>query len=134
MDLKSIVKAIKLRKKRGDIVFVCGNGGSASTAEHFTNDLFSKGVRAICLNSNASIITMIANDFGYEYIFQRQLDLYIEPNDLLIVFSCSGKSDNIIKALQVSIETISIFGKEGEDYQEIENRHLALAHEISERI
>jgi D-sedoheptulose 7-phosphate isomerase len=44
-------------------VFVCGNGGSAATAEHLTNDLFSKGIKAICLNSNVSIMTMIANDF-----------------------------------------------------------------------
>ena len=133
MDLKDIIKAIKLRKERGDYVFVCGNGGSASTAEHFTNDLFSAGVRAICLNSNTSIMTMIANDFGYEFVFICQLQIYSNPDDLLIVFSCSGKSKNIRRSMYI-VETIEILGKDDESFQEAENRHLALAHEISNAI
>ena len=132
--MSDIVKAIKLRKERGDIVFVCGNGGSASTAEHFTNDLFSKGVRAICLNSNVSIMTMIANDYGYDYVFSLQLEIYAKPDDLLIVFSCSGQSENIIGLIGLGLEKINIFSKKGESYQETENRHLALAHEISDEI
>jgi len=132
--MEDIIKAIKLRKERGNTVFVCGNGGSATTAEHFTNDLFCSDVKAICLNSNTSIMTMIANDFGYEYIFSMQLQVFAEPDDLLIVFSCSGKSENIVKAMQVGIETITMFGRGDETYQEIENRHLALAHEISDKI
>ena len=132
--MNNIIKAIKLRKERGDYVFVCGNGGSASTAEHFTNDLFSKGVRAICLNSNVSIMTMIANDYGYEYVFSKQLEVYSRVDDLLIIFSYSGKSDNIIRAEIIGLETTEILGYEQETYQEAENRHLALAHEISDAI
>ena len=132
--MSDIVKAIKLRKERGDIVFVCGNGGSASTAEHFTNDLFSKGVRAICLNSNVSIMTMIANDYGYDYVFSMQLATYAEVDDLLVVFSYSGTSKNIMRTNLLGLETIEIFGEKGESYQAAENRHLALAHEISEKI
>ena len=131
--MNNIIKAIKLRKERGNYVFVCGNGGSASTAEHFTNDLFSKGVRAICLNSNVSIMTMIANDYGYDYVFSKQLEIYSEPDDLLIVFSCSGNSANIERARYL-IEPILIFGRNNESYQEAENRHLFLAHEISDAI
>jgi D-sedoheptulose 7-phosphate isomerase len=133
--MKDIIKAIKLRKERGDYVFVCGNGGSASTAEHFTSDLFNAGVRAICLNSNVSIMTMIANDYGYDYVFSKQLEVYSEPDDLLIVFSYSGLSENILQASYNSgLEVIRILGNEGESYQEAENRHLALAHEISNAI
>jgi len=132
--MKNIIDAIKLRKERNDFVFVCGNGGSASTAEHFTNDLFSKGGRAICLNSNVSIMTMIANDFGYAFVFSHQLALYSDPDDLLIVFSCSGKSENIARAELIGVETIEIFGEEGKTYQDIENNHLALVHKISDAI
>ncbi len=132
--MKDIIKAIKLRIKRDDYVFVCGNGGSASTAEHFTNDLFFKGVKAVCLNSNTAIMTMIANDYGYENVFGMQLAVYAELDDLLIVFSCSGKSMNIINTRIMGLETIEIFGKDGESYQEAENRHLALAHKISDAI
>lgn len=136
--MKNIIDAIKLRKERGDLVFVCGNGGSASTAEHFTNDLFSKGVRSICLNSNVSIMTMIANDYGYKYVFSKQLEVYAEDGDLLVMFSCSGKSSNILEAkslgLMMSLKTIEMFGMEGESYQDAEVRHLALAHQISRGI
>ena len=134
MKTKDIVKLLRKKKKGGNTVFVCGNGGSASTAEHFTNDLFSKGIKAVCLNSNTSIITMIANDFGYEYVFSMQLQIYAEPGDLLIVFSCSGKSPNIAATIWADIRTISMLGKRGESYQETENRHLAVGHEISDAL
>lgn len=134
METKYLVNLLRQKKKGGNTVFICGNGGSASTAEHFTNDLFSEGVKAVCLNSNTSIMTMIANDYGYEYVFSKQLQIYAELNDLLIVISCSGKSKNIVRAMQVGVETIIMFGYEHESYQETENRHLALVHEISERI
>ncbi|MHC4748314.1 MAG: D-sedoheptulose-7-phosphate isomerase [Planctomycetota bacterium] len=130
--IEQMVEKIKLKRLNRNTVFVCGNGGSASTAEHFANDLFSKGVKAICLNSNVAIITMIANDFGYDYIFEKQLEVYAEPNDLLIVFSCSGKSPNIAHAIQSGIEVITIFGDKWTTYAENENKHLAVSHRISE--
>lgn len=126
---EELLLAIQKCKRRGKTVFVCGNGGSAATAEHFTNDLFSKGVKAVCLNSNTSILTMIANDFGYEQIFSRQLETYASPGNLLVVFSVSGKSKNILKALEV-LPVIKIFGLKGESYQAAEDRHLQLAHWI----
>jgi D-sedoheptulose 7-phosphate isomerase len=130
--IEHIAEKIKLKRRNRNTVFVCGNGGSATTAEHFTNDLFSKGVKAICLNSNTAIITMIANDFGYDCIFEKQLEVYAESNDLLIVFSCSGKSPNITRATQSGMETITIFGDKWKTYAENEDRHLAVAHQISE--
>lgn len=127
--MKDVVKAIKQAR----FVFVCGNGGSAATAEHFTNDLFSKGIKAICLNSNTSIMTMIANDFGYEHVFSKQLDVYTNLDDLLIVFSVSGESPNILEAI-TGRNHICIFGEEGESYAKAEDRHLKLAHQISNAI
>ena len=134
MVIGRMIGMVRRRKESGDTVFVCGNGGSAATAEHFANDLFSKGVRAICLNSNVAIMTMIANDYGYDLVFQKQLEVYADPGDLLIVFSCSGESENIVRAALVGLETVKIYGDDGESYQETENRHLALAHEISDGI
>ena len=132
--MSELIELIRQKRDKGNTVFVCGNGGSAATAEHFTNDLFSKSVKAICLNSNTSIVTMIANDYGYEYIFEKQLDVYAEPGDLLMVFSCSGMSENIVRAMQAGVETVTIFGGKDETYQVAENRHLVIAHEISEKI
>jgi D-sedoheptulose 7-phosphate isomerase len=124
-SVKSLVKQIK----KARYVFVCGNGGSAATAEHFTNDLFSRGIKAICLNSNNSIITMIGNDFGYKYIYKRQLDLFAEPGDLLIVFSVSGTSPNIVEALKCPIDKIKFFGRKL-DFGGEEDWHLKLTHQI----
>ena len=127
--MRDIVESIK----KARFVFVCGNGGSATTAEHFTNDLFSKRIRAICLNSNTSIMTMIANDFGYKYVFSRQLKLYATKEDLLIVFSVSGKSKNILEALKVDIPYLTFFGKTL-DFGPEEDGHLILAHKISKAL
>jgi D-sedoheptulose 7-phosphate isomerase len=122
----------KIKKAR--FIFICGNGGSASTAEHFTTDLIKKGYPAICLNSNNSVMTMIANDYGYQYVFSRQLETYANKKDLLIVFSVSGTSPNIVKALKVGIPSIEVFGFEGESYQDAEDRHLRMAHRISQKL
>lgn len=138
MELQSSIELIQHCKNWRRTAFVCGNGGSATTAEHFTNDLFSKGVRAICLNSNTAIMTMIANDYGYKYVFSKQLEVYAEEGDLLVMFSYSGDSSNILKAksrgLLMSLKTIEIFGTSKETAQEAESRHLAMAHEISDGI
>jgi len=124
--------------KQANFVYVCGNGGSAANAEHFTNDLFSKGVKAICLNSNVSIMTMIANDFDYSEIYSRQLELYGTENDLLITISCSGTSPNITSAIRVAKQKgMDVF--EFEDFKDfdskinygtLENRHQELIHRI----
>jgi D-sedoheptulose 7-phosphate isomerase len=131
-DIDEIINAIR----RSRFVFVCGNGGSASTAEHFTNDLFSKGIRAICLNSNTSIMTMIANDYGYKKIFSKQLEVYSNKEDFVIMFSVSGKSENVVEIRENDSLPMSCMftGNIGETYQEAENRHLKLAHEIAKSL
>lgn len=124
---------IKIKKAR--FVFVCGNGGSASTAEHLTCDLFSKGIQAICLNSNVSTMTMIANDFGYKYIFGKQLELFSNSDDLLITISCSGTSPNILYAQKIALQrempifSFETFGKD-RDCEALEDRHMKFAHKI----
>lgn len=143
--MKEIIDLLQKAKKDKATVFVCGNGGSAANAEHFSNDLFSKGIKAICLNSNNSIITMIANDFGYEYIFSRQLEVFAKPNDVLIVFSCSGNSKNILEALKFKCGKIGFLGKGGKakklvnfgifinsgNYGIIESKHALFAHKVA---
>jgi D-sedoheptulose 7-phosphate isomerase len=133
--MKELIKLIKEAK----FVYVCGNGGSAATAEHFTNDLFSKGIKAICLNSNTSIMTMIANDFGYEEIFSRQLDVFANHEDLLITISCSGTSPNIGRAIdtanfhQMEVYSFETFSKD-RNYEKLEDKHLQLCHKIKQAL
>lgn len=131
--MKKLLKQIRDAR----MVFVCGNGGSAATAEHLSNDLFSKDIAAMCLNSNVSIITMIANDYGYEHIFSMQLQRYAKKEDLLITISCSGTSPNISAAIEqakiIGMKThqFQTFGV-SRDYSALENEHMEMVHKIKD--
>jgi len=91
-------------------VFAIGNGGSASDAAHFIGEFTSKCKidhkpwKGMCLNSNISTLTAIANDFSYEEIFSRQLEAHFQPNDVLIALSTSGTSLNIMKAISLAVK------------------------------
>jgi len=96
--------------KKGGIkkrIFTAGNGGSSATASHMVNDLV-KGCRvcdrpgfdAICLSDSSAIMTCLANDFHYDDIYKIMLETYAAPDDILIVFSGSGNSPNIINACE----------------------------------
>ena len=88
-------------------VFIFGNGGSAGNAIHLANDFifgiskkFGSGLRIHALPANTSVITCLANDIGYESIFEYQLGLMSDPGDVVIALSGSGNSPNIVKALE----------------------------------
>jgi D-sedoheptulose 7-phosphate isomerase len=107
----------------GNTVFWCGNGGSAAESSHLAVELIGRfkenrlPLPSISLNSDTSAITCIANDFGYEEIFARQLEGLGRAGDVLVVLSTSGKSPNIIKALQkantLGIKSVALLGKDG---------------------
>ena len=90
----------------GSTTFFLGNGGSASTATHFVNDIslgsrqFKKPFRAISLCDNQAVITAIANDDGYKNIFLQQLQTLSKPEDTIVCISASGNSKNLIKAIE----------------------------------
>lgn len=98
-------RVIESRLKAGGKVFTAGNGGSACDAAHLAEELLGKyrklrrPLPAIHLGADVPTITCIANDFGYEEIFARQLVALGSEDDILVVFSTSGKSPNIVKAL-----------------------------------
>lgn len=133
--MNKLIKQIK----KARFIWICGNGGSASTAEHLTADLVKKGYPAICLNSNVSVMTMIANDYGYEEIFSRQLLAYATNRDLLITISCSGTSPNIREAQRiVSLIEVPIYEFKkfniNRNYGLLEDKHLKFAHEVVKQL
>ncbi len=109
--------------KNGGKILVCGNGGSAADAQHFTAELVGrfklerKAYPAIAFTTNTSILTAIGNDYGYDEIFLRQLQALAQPKDLLFGITTSGKSANVIKAFEYAkknnIFTISLTGSPG---------------------
>ena len=117
-------KLVVFCKKKNSKILVCGNGGSATDADHFVTELvvrFKKNNRkalpAISLSSNPGLITACANDYKFNYIFKRQLEALASKDDCLILISTSGKSQNIIEAAKYArkkkIYTIALLGKNG---------------------
>jgi D-sedoheptulose 7-phosphate isomerase len=105
-------------------VFLCGNGGSAANAIHLANDLLygvdkqsGHGLRVTALPANAAVLTCLANDISYEDIFAQQLEVLAQPGDTLIVFSGSGNSPNVVKALvkarELGLTCFAILGYTG---------------------
>jgi D-sedoheptulose 7-phosphate isomerase len=107
----------------GNTIFWCGNGGSASESSHLAVELIGRfknnrrPLPSVSLNSDTSAITCIANDFGYDEIFARQLEGLAKKGDVLVVLSTSGKSENILRALrkgkELGVTTIALLGKGG---------------------
>lgn len=114
-------------------VFVIGNGGSYANAQHICNDLLLCGKPAFCLDP--STLTAFANDFGYDTVYSRWIDVVGREGDLLIALSGSGKSQNILKAVWVArskgMAVWEEFGaRQGLDMQASEERQVWLGHEV----
>ena len=116
---KKIIETIKNKQ----MIYICGNGGSAADSQHFASELVGRyennrdGFSAISLTTDSSALTAISNDYGFENVFSRQIESLGNVGDLLIVLSTSGNSENIISAVKAAnkkgIFTIGILGKSG---------------------
>jgi len=128
-SLEPVAEAIRQRWKDGRKIFLCGNGGSAANAAHLANDFVygvspqGKAIRAVSLTDNAAILTCLANDTSYGNIFAHQLATLGEAGDLLIVFSGSGNSPNVVAALrqakELGLQTAAILGFAGGECLEL---------------
>ena len=119
----SVSKVLSKSLKKGGTIYWCGNGGSASDSMHLSTELIGrfkknrKPLKSISLSSNASALTCISNDFGFENLFSRQIEALGKKNDVLIAISTSGNSKNILKAIEQAnrnkLFTIGMLGKNG---------------------
>jgi len=96
--------------KSGGKILLAGNGGSAADAQHIAGELVSRfafdrpGLAAVALTTDTSILTAVGNDYGYEMLFSRQIQALGREGDVFVAYSTSGKSPNILKALQTAKE------------------------------
>lgn len=114
-----IVKAVK----NGNKLILCGNGGSASDALHFAGEIVGRFQKernawpAVVLNADVATLTAIANDYGYEDVFARQVEGHVRPGDIFIGISTSGNSENVYRAAKVAKKkgavTAALLGKDG---------------------
>ena len=110
--------------KLGNVVFICGNGGSAANASHMANDFIygagiknGGGLKVEALTANTAILTCLANDVGYDSVFSEQIKVKASKGDVLVVLSGSGNSSNVVKALEeakkLQMHTVAILGFTG---------------------
>jgi D-sedoheptulose 7-phosphate isomerase len=108
---------------RGNKILLCGNGGSAADAQHLATELVGRyekerrGIPAIALTTDTSALTAIANDYGFERIFSRQVEALANPGDVLVGISTSGNSPNIVAAIMqaraMNCRTVGLTGANG---------------------
>ena len=100
--ISTIIKLIITQSEKANKLFFIGNGGSASIANHMATDfLKNAGIPAIAFN-DSSLITCLSNDFGYEYVFEKPIDLLAKSGDVLFAISSSGRSKNILNGVKAA--------------------------------
>ncbi len=137
----------------GNVLFTCGNGGSAADAQHIAGELVGRfrrkvrGYKAFALTTNSSIVTALANDYSYDEIFSRQLESRAREGDVLLALSTSGNSPNVIRAVEAAstlgVTSLAFSGKDGgavagsadialvvphDDFARIQEIHMTLGH------
>lgn len=137
-ELNESMNAILDTYNNGGTIYVCGNGGSASTASHMQND-FNKGISEYtekkfnfyCLNDNVSTMMAVANDIGYEEVFRFPLRGKITSNDLFVGISGSGNSKNVVNAAEYAKEcgakVVGITGYKGGKLKELADYKMHVA-------
>jgi len=146
----SIVQIIEIAEyiitalKKGGKLLVFGNGGSASDAQHIVAELvgkFSKerpGLAAIALTTNSSILTALANDYGYDIVFARQIEALGQKNDVVLGISTSGRAKNVAagikQAKKMGLKTIALTGGDGGDIAKLADVSLLVPSSSTPRI
>jgi len=156
---EKVINLFTERLEEGHKILVFGNGGSAAQAQHFTAELVNKflkvrpPIRAISLTTDTSVLTSIANDTSFDYVFSRQIEALGEKGDIALGLSTSGNSPDVIEAVKIAREkglvTIALTGKEGgklhslvdylldvpsESTPRIQEVHILLLHLLAQKI
>jgi len=123
-DVPNLAEAFRSAWALKKTIYICGNGGSAGNANHLANDFTygagvanGIGLRIESLSANPSVLTCLANDIGYENIYSEQLRVKADAGDVLVVFSGSGNSANVVNALEMGnslgMQTFAVLGFSG---------------------
>ncbi|HTZ11446.1 MAG TPA: D-sedoheptulose 7-phosphate isomerase [Candidatus Margulisiibacteriota bacterium] len=141
--LKITEAAIECLKKGGKLILF-GNGGSASDSQHIAAELVGRfrkerrGLAAIALTTNTAVLTSLANDYGYEIVFSRQIESLGQKNDLAIGISTSGKAKNVSAAIRqakkMGIKTVALTGGDGGELAKLADISLVVPSSVTARI
>ncbi|MBI2870892.1 MAG: D-sedoheptulose 7-phosphate isomerase [Candidatus Omnitrophica bacterium] len=145
--------------RKGGKILICGNGGSASQAQHLAAEIICrykknrKSLPALALNTDTAVMTAVANDFSYEDVFAKQIEGLAAPDDLVWVLSTSGNSPNVVRAVQaarkVGCQIVGFTGESGgrlkdlveylvrvpsRETDRIQETHITIGHAVCEAI
>ncbi len=137
-ELGPLVTAMRDCLRQGGTLFFAGNGGSAADAQHLATEYVVKyhakqprGLRAIALTTDTSLLTAAANDFGFEEVFARQLEALARPGDVLVLHSTSGNSPNCLRAAEraraLGVVSVAFVGGDGGALAKIADHVFAIA-------
>lgn len=135
---------IRQSLEQGGKLLFCGNGGSASDAVHLASEFVGrfqkerKSLAAIALTADMAIMTSIANDYGYEYIFSRVVEGLMKPEDVFIGISTSGNSENVYQGMlqveKIGGKTVALLGKDGGKIKDVADISLIVPSNCTARI
>src|SRR5579863_7294692 len=148
IDLAKVGEAIEIfaeARDEGRSIFVCGNGGSASTASHFATDMVKgasynreKRFRILSLVDSLSTLTAYSNDVGYECVFVQQLQNFAQAGDVVMAISGSGNSPNVLHAIEyansIGCRTIALTGRDGGRLGPLAQLNIQVSHPHMGRI
>ncbi len=142
--LEAIALAMTATLRAGGKILWCGNGGSAADAQHLAAEIVGRfrrerrGLASIALTTDTSVLTSVANDYGFEVVFARQVEALGAPGDLLVAISTSGNSRNVIAALEVArsqgLVTVAFTGAGGGKLGPLADHLFAVASRDTARI
>lgn len=156
-QIDTVGQAMRACLQRGNKILLMGNGGSAADSQHIAAEIVGRykrerrGLPAIALTTDTSILTAVGNDYGFEFVFSRQVEALCDPQDIVVGISTSGNSGNVVKAMEAAKEigaiTVLLSGGSGGklatmcDYSlimpaketaRIQEAHLFVAHSLCE--
>lgn len=130
--------------RRGSKLLACGNGGSAADAQHLTGEWVGRFVRdrrsypAVALAADGPLLTAIANDYGYDEAFARQVHGLGARGDVLLALSTSGNSENVLRALhaatQIGLTTVALLGRDGGKTRGVADHEIVIESDVTARI
>ena len=146
-DQAPLVRAVEVIGEalaNGQALLVFGNGGSAADAQHFAAEFVGRfacerrAVPALALTTDTSALTAIANDYGFERVFARQIEAFGAPGDVAVAISTSGTSPNVVEGLKMAAErgmtTVALTGRDGGEAGALADIHLNVPHEVTARV
>jgi D-sedoheptulose 7-phosphate isomerase len=143
-DLASLVHLLHRVLTHGGKVLACGNGGSAADAQHLAGELVGRyrderpALAAVALTADGAVLTCIANDYDFDRLFARQVEALGRPGDLLVAISTSGRSPNVLRALETAsrlgLETAALLGRDGGPARALARLPIVVPHEETARI